>query len=368
MRGVKRVLILGAGRIGQCVAYLLARGDHLQQRYNVHVMDVSADSLALVDPYLVTKHAGKFDKDIVKGYDYVLNLLPHTEVSKVAEACYENEVNYLDVTEDRGATAYLKELLSGFEHDVSFIPQCGLAPGFINILASSMASRFEDLRELRMRVGSLPIDPTNPPLNYYDMWSIDGVVNEYFNPCEVIRDGARAEVAGMDGLESLMVEGRQYEAFNTSGGIGTMPERFLGRVRDMDYKTIRYPGHRACIDMLRTSFGMGREQLQSLMTTLPGTALDTVVVQVTATGRRERAKGQKMVTETVSRVYYPASFGPGATRFSAIQNTTAHSLCAVLDLHLQGKIPHGGLVHQSDIPLAAFAGSHFGRAMADGLA
>ena len=108
-----------------------------------------------------------------------------------------------------------------------------------------------------MRVGALPQFPTNA-LRYNLTWSTDGLINEYCNFCEVIHDGRRLEVLPLEGLEHFSLDGVRYEAFNTSGGLGTLCETLAGRVRTLNYKTVRYNGHRELMQFLDQRAAAGR--------------------------------------------------------------------------------------------------------------
>lgn len=126
---------------------------------------------------------------------------------------------------------------------VSIIPDCGLAPGMVSILAMHGARQFERIDEIHIRVGGLPQKP-EPPLDYQLVFSVEGLINEYVELARVIRDGKVIEVRSMTELESLEFDGfPPLEAFQTSGGTSTLTETFLGKVRELDYKTIRYAGH-----------------------------------------------------------------------------------------------------------------------------
>ncbi len=127
---------------------------------------------------------------------------------------------------------------------ITVVPDCGLAPGMATLLAYHLQTPFEAVESLRVRVGGLPQDP-RPPLGYRLLFAVQGLINEYIEPAVVVRDGVRREVASLADVEELEFPppfGR-LEAFNTSGGISTLPLTLAGRVREMDYKTIRYPGH-----------------------------------------------------------------------------------------------------------------------------
>src|SRR6202000_494118 len=114
---------------------------------------------------------------------------------------------------------------------------------FISIVAYDLAAKFERLDSVRMRVRALPLYPSNA-LNYNLTWSTDGVINEYDEPCEAIVDGELRESAPLEELEEFSLDGIRYEAFNTSGGLGTLCETLNGQVRTLNYRTVRYPGHR----------------------------------------------------------------------------------------------------------------------------
>src|SRR6185436_14645703 len=127
---------------------------------------------------------------------------------------------------------------------INIIPDCGLAPGMVAVLVAHGASKFETLDEVHIRVGGLPQDP-KPPLDYQLVFSVEGLINEYIEPARVIRDGRITTVESMTEVESLDFPAPfgTMEAFQTSGGTSTLVETYLGNVRELDYKTIRYPGH-----------------------------------------------------------------------------------------------------------------------------
>ena len=137
----------------------------------------------------------------------------------LAVAAKDAGTHYLDLTEDVATTRRVKRLAEGAQ--TAFIPQCGLAPGFITIAAYDLIRRFDTLHDVRMRVGALPQFPTGE-LKYNLTWSTDGLINEYCNPCQAIRDGGAIETLPLEEVESFSLDGIDYEAFNTSGGLGTL--------------------------------------------------------------------------------------------------------------------------------------------------
>ncbi|ASY64537.1 L-lysine dehydrogenase [Sinorhizobium sojae CCBAU 05684] len=353
---MKEIVVIGAGKIGSTIARMLAHsGD-----YRVCVVDRSAEQLQEIEKHDAISSTAiditdrKALIDLLKGKFAVLSAAPFHLTVAIAEAAAEAEIHYLDLTEDVESTRRVKAIAA--KAISAFIPQCGLAPGFISIVANDLAGRFDKLESVRMRVGALPQYPSNA-LNYNLTWSTDGVINEYIEPCEAIVEGTLVEVPAMEGREEFSLDGITYEAFNTSGGLGTLCETLEGKVRTLNYKTIRYPGHAAIFKALLNDLGLRhrREVLKDILeNALPTTTQDVVVIFVTVSGFRDG----HLVQETYANKVYS---GVVAGRMqSAIQITTAGSICAVLDLLAEDKIPNRGFVRQEDIALDTFLANRFG--------
>jgi saccharopine dehydrogenase-like NADP-dependent oxidoreductase len=357
---MKDILLIGAGKIGEMIASLLtATGD-----YRVTVVDRSPERLQAIasSPRLLRLVLDVTDETkltaAMAGKFAVLSAVPYNITRHVATAARAAKVHYLDLTEDVAMTKHVKAL--SVDANSAFIPQCGLAPGFISIVANDLAAGFEKLDAVRMRVGALPQYPSNG-LNYNMTWSTDGVINEYLQPCEAIVDGVLHEVPPLEELEEFSLDGIRYEAFNTSGGLGTLCETLAGKVRLLNYKTVRYPGHRDIMKVLTQDLRLGerRELLKDILeNALPATMQDVVLVFVTVSG----LKGGRFLQESYASKIYGADVA-GVSR-SAIQITTAAGICAVLDLLVQGVLPDHGLVRQEQIPLRTFLANRFGRAYA----
>ncbi len=360
MKDMKHIAVVGAGKIGSMIAEMLAgSGD-----YAVTVIDRSQEQL---DRLETTARVARVAADITEGRALesllagkfaVLSAAPYHATRRIAEAAKSAGAHYLDLTEDVASTRVVKQLAAGAR--TAFIPQCGLAPGFITIVAADLAAKFDELQDVRMRVGALPKFPSNA-LNYNLTWSTDGVINEYCEPCEAIVNGQLRETQPLEELEAFSLDGVLYEAFNTSGGLGTLCETLQGKVRNLNYRTIRYPGHAAIMKALLNDLRLRdrRELLKDILEhAVPVTLQDVVIVFVTVSGRR----GGQLVQETYANKIYSAPVG-GRVR-SAIQITTASGICAVLDLLRTGGLPQSGLVRQEDIGLAAFLANRFGRCYA----
>ena len=280
----KPVLLLGAGKIGFAIALMLERsGD-----YSVLVADQDPARLAAVAELGCETRLIPDDDALaraIEGRHAVLNALPFHRAIAVAGLCAKAGVHYFDLTEDVASTHAIQALAADARSVL--MPQCGLAPGFIGIVGNALARRFDTLLDLRMRVGALPRYPSNS-LRYNLTWSTEGLINEYCNPCEAIVDGQLSSVPALEGYETFALDGVEYEAFNTSGGLGTLPATLLGRAR-VDYKSVRYPGHCNLMKLLLNDLRLRdrRDLLKDIFeTAIPTTEQDVIVILASASGHR----------------------------------------------------------------------------------
>jgi saccharopine dehydrogenase-like NADP-dependent oxidoreductase len=350
------LIILGAGKIGETIAHLLHRtGD-----YELTIADQDATRLATLSglgPRTVQAEFGDPDRlrALVRGHAMVVSALPFYLTPMVAEAAVAAHAHYFDLTEDVESTRRVKALAP--RADTVLMPQCGLAPGFISVLAHAMTRKFETLRDVHMRVGALPVYPTNA-LKYNLTWSTDGLINEYCNPCEAIIDGSRMETLALEEMEAFSLDGIAYEAFNTSGGLGTLCDTLEGRVENLNYKTVRYPGHRDLVKMLIRDLRLGqrREILKDVLeASIPMTRQDVVLVFVTVSGMQEG----RLTQESFAKKVYSHTLDDRL--YSAIQITTAAGVCAMVDLVREGTLPSRGFVRQEDADLERFMKNRFGQ-------
>lgn len=371
------ILVIGAGKIGSMIAELLAGCGS----YHVTLADVTLPD-RLPDPgapaaaprqglggapaapaFLQLDVAdGAALRRALAGRFAVVSAVPFQVTGAIAAAAVAAGVHYLDLTEDVATTALVKDLSR--QARSALIPQCGLAPGFVSIAAHHLAQRFDQLDSLRLRTGALPQFPANG-LNYNLTWSTEGVINEYCQPCEAIVDGRPVLVPALEECEEFSLDGVRYEAFNTSGGLGTLCDSLAGRLRLLNYRSIRYPGHAAVMKLLLQDLRLSqrRDLLKDILEqAVPATLQDMVIVFITASGQRQ---GRLMQESYAHKIY--AQTINGQLR-SAIQITTAASLCAVLDLLAAGELPQQGLVRQEQVALERFLGNRFGRLYANSAA
>ena len=364
-----KVLILGAGKIGALISGVLAESGS----YEVHLGDVSPDAArTVVDAHpLPNLHAHRVDASDTAALtrqlqhhpvNAVISSLPFYCNVGVAEAAKRAGIHYFDLTEDVEVTRAVRGISEGAAQ--AFVPQCGLAPGFISIAANELIGHFDDLRTVKLRVGALPQHPNNV-LKYSLTWSTEGLINEYGNPCEAIVDGRSIEVAPLEGLEEIEIDGTLYEAFNTSGGLGSLGETYGARVQSMDYKTMRYPGHCGQMRLLMNDLKLNHDRAtlkRVLENAVPQTLQDVVVIYVAVTGHQD---GELREENYVNKVYPQMIAG---RLWSAIQVTTASGISAVVDLVLSSGGRHHGFVRQEDFRLLEVLDNRFGHHYAVGSA
>ncbi|MEM7807554.1 MAG: saccharopine dehydrogenase C-terminal domain-containing protein [Planctomycetota bacterium] len=357
------VLLVGAGKIGSAIAKLLQdTGD-----YHVRVADVSADALSRLPDGVEPVEMPVTDADklaeVTGDRHSVLSAVSFDANPAIATAALNAGANYLDLTEDVVTTKKVRDIAANAKDGQRFIPQCGLAPGFVSIAANDLAKHFTRLDRLHLRVGALPIFPTNE-LKYNLTWSTDGLINEYGNPCEAVIEGQKIDVLPLEGYEQFSLDGVMYEAFNTSGGVGTLAETLAGKARKLDYKTIRYRGHRDLVKFLMFDLRMNehRDDLKTMLErAIPMTPQDVVLIFCTAIGEID---GQLMQMTDARKVYHGDFRG---LDLSGIQITTASAICAVLDLIREDKLAtKKGFVKQEEIALEDFLANRFGQCYATG--
>ncbi|MBT8099481.1 MAG: saccharopine dehydrogenase NADP-binding domain-containing protein [Gammaproteobacteria bacterium] len=361
------ILVLGAGKIGALISGLLAEsGDYRVQL--VDTRDGAADEVATAhgldniipfvldasDKKQLAAHVAKHKPvAVVSGLPYFCNVA-------VAEVARDAGLHYFDLTEDVAVTESVRKIAAGSKQ--VFAPQCGLAPGFISIAANELIKHFDSLKSVKLRVGALPQHPNNV-LKYSLTWSTDGVINEYGNLCQAIVDGEEVDVLPLEGLEEIAIDGEHYEAFNTSGGLGSLAETYGDQVTNMNYKTIRYPGHCEQMRLLMNGLKLNHDRhtlKRILENSVPQTLQDVVLIYAAVTGYQD---GEFREENYVNKVYPQVVAG---RLWSAIQITTAAGICSVIDIVLSEQNKYAGFVAQEQFLLGDILENRFGQYYAHG--
>ena len=355
-----KVLVMGAGKIGSLITYLLSQSND----YSVILADVATEN-----PYIQRLHElphfkyvtlDASDEKALHAFikanpvDAVISSLPYYCNIPIAKMAAEHHLHYFDLTEDVETTKAVEEYARKTQR--AFVPQCGLAPGFISIVANDLMRHFPTLDAVKLRVGALPANISNA-LQYSLTWSTDGLINEYGNACDAVEQGKFVSLQPLEGLEEISIDGLNYEAFNTSGGIGSLAQSYSGRVNDLSYKTIRYPGHCEKIRFLMNDLKLNQDRgtLKKIFErALPKTYQDVVLVYVSASGNIDGL----YVEDNYVKKFYPKRIG--GHRWSAIQLTTASGICSVVHMVLENPENYCGFVRQEQFPLDSFLNNRFG--------
>lgn len=355
--GLSRIAVLGLGKVGHLAAELLAGSG-----FSVTAID-SRPSTPTVDFIRADVADAAGLTGLLAPFDAVLSCLPYGLNKDVASAAHALGIHYFDLTEDVGTTAHIRTLSETSKGLMA--PQCGLAPGFVGIVGADLVGRFDQVRSLRLRVGALPRHPTGL-LGYAFNWSPEGVVNEYLNDCEVIEEGVRKTISAMEWIETIYVDGTKLEAFTTSGGLGTMCETYSGTVANLDYKTMRYPGHVGLMNFFFHELLMRERRALAgdiLTNAKPPVDEDIVYIHVSAEGFSNNRLGRHEFV----RAYYPIDLA--GRRRTAIAWTTSASAVAVIEMVRDGTLSQRGFLKQEDIPFERFletgTGRHFSARTAD---
>jgi len=348
-----KVAVLGAGQIGRAVYKILTTLREESDTYDLEafVVDSRRDSISeltygshfLVDLMEVDV------ADLVKllteqKVTHVINALPFFLNEKAASAAAQANCHYIDFTEDDKMADRVQEIFKG--KGLHCAVKCGLAPGFINYVGYNLVGKIDTPDSLLISVGALPrmvsYGANEPEHSYNLTWSVDGLVNEYIRPCRIRRRGVEEEVAPLTGQVKVVLDGTEYEAAYTSGGVGSLV-RDLKDVPNVCYMTLRYPGHyRFVRGVVQDKLNDFEKIKKVFLKKFPFTDDDVIVVYADAQGVNN---GQ-----LTRRSYYNKFYGVDG--LTGIQATTAGSGVAMLELMLTGKV--NGLVTHSTVSLEEF--------------
>ena len=349
---MKNILVLGLGKVGSLVGTLLSK------KFNICGLDQNKPHYNYKLPFNVIKNdVGnlKTMESILKDYDAVVSALPFFLNKNIAKLAHDLNLHYFDLTEDVETTKYIKKLSKTGQKIMA--PQCGLAPGLIGIIGNDLAMQFNELRDIELRVGALPRYP-NGQLAYSFTWSPHGVINEYINDAEVIQNGIKKTVPSLDGFEHINIEGQEFEAFTTSGGLGTMCDTYEGKLDTLNYKTIRYPGHGKLMRFLMYELILKNDKslLEKILSNAkPPVDDDVVYVYAVVEGWKKK----KISRSEFFKAYYPIEIQ--GKKWRAISWTTAASVVAVIEMVASGKLPNKGFIKQEEIPYDEFLKSSSGK-------
>ncbi len=351
-----RMLVLGAGLQGSACAYDLLQNPEVTEvrLADINIANLPAFLAPLSGKRLIPTPLDVRDKEatlaLMRESDAVMSAIPYYFNGDLAKLAVEAGTNFCDlggnteiVVEQRKLDAKAKE------KGLSVIPDCGLAPGMVNILAEYGIEQLDEVESVKIYVGGLPQHP-EPPLNYQIVYSLEGVLDYYTTLSWVLRDGKRTQVTALSELETVEFPAPvgKLEAFHTAGGLSTMADRYEGKIPTMEYKTLRYPGHAHIMEAIRE---LGLLELKpvevkgvkvaprDVFVAAAGPRLtkpegkDLVALRVIVTGKKD-GKSKKLGWELVD--YYDAEH-----RISAMERTTGYSLSITGQLQARGAVKKG---------------------------
>lgn len=357
---MQTINIAGAGGIGRAAALIALNG--LKREFKVVVGDKSETALKSLrafchdHPNLKTYilDTEKDLSDIFSVSDVVLDCLPGALAPAIARLALKHGCHYANLTEYVAETDEIKKMARDAE--TGFILQTGLAPGYINVLGMKLLNEFrskyqvDKVEDLQMKVGALTRTAIAPHF-YGFTWSPIGVATEYVKDAVVLRDHRVVTVTALSEIQKLMIQGEWYEANYTSGGAADLPEALSDVVRNLDYRTLRYPGHYEWVKNVLETAPVGEDRIQYLQKTMldsiPMYEDDLVLLYVHVTGYDHNGRLRRL-----DKTIEVEAMELDGRRLTAIQSTTAGPLIQSALMLLEGK--HQGVVLQSMIDPEAF--------------
>ena len=297
----------------------------------------------------------------IKGHTAVVSALPYFLNVEAAKATIQAKAHFVDLGGNDSVVAQQEKLGQRAQKSgVALLPDTGLAPGMANILAFGAVANFDSVENLYLRVGGLPLHP-HPPFNYQEVFALDGLINEYAEPARVLRDGELTLVHSLEGIEPIEFPEPfgKLEAFYTSGGAAALPDLLKGKVRNLDYKTIRYPGHcekmKAFVELglasqKEISFGKANVTpravwMKLLSDVLPKTGPDAVLIRIRLDGFKT-GRNMRFTYELIER---------SDSKFTAMMKTTAFPASIMALLLARKEILRTGFLRQEEaVPVQQF--------------
>jgi len=351
-----RMLVLGAGLQGSACAYDLLQNPDVKE---VRLADLHTGHLEhFLAPYsgerLIFTPLDVRDKEAVlalmRQCDAAMSAIPYYFNYELAELAVEAAVHFSDLGGNTEIVFKQKTLdAQARKKNITVIPDCGLAPGMVNILAEHAIRQLDKVETVRIYVGGLPQEP-EPPLNYQIVYSLEGVLDYYTTLSWVLRNGKRTQVKALSEIEAVRFSIGELEGFHTAGGLSTMAFRYEGKIPTMEYKTLRYPGHARIMEAIRE---LGLLELNPVdvkgMKVVPRdlvvaamgpkltkpNARDLVAMRVFAEGTKG-GKPKRVGWELVD--YYDEKSG-----ISAMERSTGYSLSITGQMQARGEIGKAGV-------------------------
>lgn len=373
-----KFLVLGAGKMGYAVAYDLIRSPKVEKVVLTDRSETILQSTAarLKDPKLVAALVDVTNErelgQLMEEVDVAISCVTYEHNYELTKLALSTRTHFVDLggNEELVRKQFLLDELAK-ERGVSIIPDAGLAPGMVSLLAASAAESLDEVYDMRIRVGGVPVEREINTLGYAQVFSVEGLINEYSEDCTLIRDGKLIQLPALSELEEIEFPPPfgQMEAFNTSGGISTLPQSYLNRVQHLDYKTVRYIGHCQAIKVMQELGFFSIEKFSDselspravlagqLAKHLPVGEPDAVLLRVSVSGNKS-GKPTQLVFDCVD-------YADQAVGLSAMMRMTAFPASILGQMLARGDINRRGVLRQEEsVPTRLFLTELSGRGIA----
>ncbi len=364
---IANIFIAGSGGIGKAVGLLLTNSNAFQSMIYYGDLHLKVAEKAcnfvksglevgsgLIPVKMPEEGSSPEMEKILDKCQLILDCLPGSQAPRMAALAKKHHCHYANLTEYVNETKEVTQIAEGA--DTAFVMQTGLAPGFINVLSCKLYEEFceenqvEVLDSMSMKVGALSKHAVSP--HYYAFtWSPIGVATEYLRDAVIVRNFKKVEVSALSGRQRIVIDGDEYEDNFTSGGAADLPDAFAGKIKDLDYKTLRYPGHYQWVETALSTIPVNSNRVKILerimLQNIPSVEDDVVVIYASVQGKDHTGRLRR---KERSYEIYPSHIGN--VRLRAIQTTTAAPLCEIA--HMLLKHQWKGPIKQSQIPTDEF--------------
>jgi len=364
-----KIVVIGAGQMSRGLIFDFLKNPKLEKLFLVDFQQQALDNtnMHFNDPRIISYKIAADDlnnlKPLFTEANGVVSAVPYDYNLALTKLAIESKTHFVDLGGNNSVVdKQFQYAADAKAAGIGIIPDCGLAPGMVSVLAAHLINKFARVDSVKLRVGGLPVNP-KPPGNYQLVFSVHGLINEYIEAAQIIEDGEIKSVPSMSEVEELEFP-KPFgflEAFYTSGGTSTLPQTFKGSVTNLDYKTIRYPGHchimKAMIDLgfssddafIHDNKSFSKRSLfeHMLQDALQSDADDVILIRATASGVKSGSR-KKLQLQAIE-------YGDKKNGLTAMMRTTAFPAAIVLQMLINSEINDYGVLKQEvSIPTEKF--------------
>jgi lysine 6-dehydrogenase len=354
-------LVLGAGRMAYGIVFDLLNNMSLSKIFIVDISQAALDKMQRhfnnqrLEFHCIAADALGQLKPLFANANGAISVVPYDYNLALTELAIETKTHFVDLGGNNTVVERQFKLHQKAQNNnVSIVPDCGLAPGMTSVITAYVADQLARVDDVQIRVGGLPLKPQTP-LKYKLVFSVHGLINEYIEPAIILEEGKIKTVSCLEEIETLEFPSPfgKLEAFYTSGGTSTLPLTYQGKINNLDYKTIRYPGHASLMKSLidlgftadKATFSHNENILKTrdvfesmLNSVLQYESDDVVLIRITAKGQKEGVRK----TITLQAIEY----GDKKNELTAMMRTTAFPAAIILQMLLENKIKERGVLRQ----------------------